>query len=389
MSAGVAPLAGYVPHASGTARALRVAQVTPSLRGGGLERLVRDLSLALARAGHIPAVFCTNGLGTYADELRAAGVEVHDCREGALRLRGYPTRLVRALRAFDPDVIHAHSGTWLPAAVARRVLRRPRLVFTDHGRYPPEPRLRAIVERWCWRRTDAMVTVTAPLASYVQAHLRLPRSPGVVANGVDLAPYERPDAARRAALRGEWGVAPDDVLAMAVGRFAPVKNYAGMLRALARAAGRAPRLRLAILGAGPLEDETRAEAERLGLAGRVHFLGFRRDVAECLMAADLFVNSSETEALPVSLLEAMAAGLPTVAPRIGGIPDALGEPPAGIVAGAGDMDALGDALARLATDDALRRALGGRARERASDFSLEAFAARYAALYTTVLKETA
>jgi glycosyltransferase involved in cell wall biosynthesis len=168
---------------------------------------------------------------------------------------------------------------------------------------------------------------------------------------------------------------------MAVGRFAPVKNYAGMLHAVARAAAAAPRLRLAILGAGPLEEETRALAARLGLADRVLFLGFRRDVAECLLAADLFVNSSDTEALPVSLLEAMAAALPTAAPRIGGIPDALGEPPAGIVVPAGDMAALGDALARLTTDDALRATLAARARERARDFSLETFAARYEALY--------
>jgi glycosyltransferase involved in cell wall biosynthesis len=393
--------AGLTTRAAGPAREdaappprpIRVAQVTPSLRGGGLERLVRDLAVELRRAGHVPAVFCTNGLGTYADELRAVGIEVHDCREGRLRVRGYPSRLLSALRAFAPDVIHAHSGTWLPAAVARRVLRAPRLVFTDHGRYPPEPRLRALVERWCWRSTDGMVAVTAALAEYVRGHLHLPRAPEVILNGVDLAPYASPDPASRARLRAEWGVSPDDVLAVAVGRFAPVKNYAGMLHAVARAAARAPALRLAILGSGPLEADARAEAARLGIAERVRFLGFRRDVAACLLAADLFVNSSDTEALPVSLLEAMAAGLPTAAPRIGGIPDALlgpeGAPPAaGIVVPAGDMDALGDALARLTTDAPLRRALGARARERARDFSLEAFAARYGALYTTVLGRT-
>ncbi|HUF29318.1 MAG TPA: glycosyltransferase family 4 protein, partial [Gemmatimonadaceae bacterium] len=172
-----------------TARKLRVAQVTPSLRGGGLERLVRDLALALPQRGHEAAVFCLRGLGMYADELTAAGIQVYDCQERALRLRGYPAALIRALRDFAPDVIHAHSGTWFAATVAKSRLRSPRLVFTDHGRYPPEPWVRGRIERWCHRRTDGFVAVTSALARYDRKYLDLPEEPRVVLNGIDLAPY--------------------------------------------------------------------------------------------------------------------------------------------------------------------------------------------------------
>lgn len=368
---------------------LRIAQVTPSLRGGGLERLVHDLALALAGRGHEPAVFCMNGLGTYADELIASGIEVHDCQEGGIRVRGYPGRLIRALRGFAPDVIHAHSGTWLAASVAKSRLREPRLVFTDHGRYPPEPWIRGQIERWCYRRTDGFVAVTSALARYDREYLALSDDPPVVLNGIDLRPYAMNGTGARERLRHEWGVAPAEVLALAIGRFAPVKNYEGMLRAVALARAEAPMVRLAILGTGDGEDAARELAVELGIDNAVSFLGFRRDVADCLRAADVFLNASHTEALPVSLLEAMAAGVPTVAPRVGGIPDALGEPPAGVLAPPGETPALAAALARIARDPALRSQLGALARRHAERFSLETFVGNYCAVYYSVLERTA
>ena len=372
-----------------SARSLRIAQVTPSLRGGGLERLVRDLALALAARGHLPAVFCMNGLGTYADELTGAGVQVFDCREGRIRLRGYPAALIRALRAFDPDVIHAHSGTWLAASVAKSRLGRPRLVFTDHGRYPPEPWIRGRIERWCHRRTDGLVAVTPALARYDREYLNLPDEPRVVLNGIDLGPYAANGTGVRDRLRREWRVAPTDVLALAIGRFAPVKNYDGMLRAIAAARVEAPALKLAILGSGAGEDSARALASELGIADAVTFLGFRRDVADCLRAADIFLNASHTEALPVSLLEAMAAGIPTVAPRVGGIPDALGDPPAGRLVAPGDTGALTEALVGLTRDASAREALGTLARRHAARFSLDTFVSNYCAVYDSVMERRA
>jgi glycosyltransferase involved in cell wall biosynthesis len=368
---------------------LRIAQITPSLRGGGLERLVRDLSLALAERGHVPAVFCTNGLGTYADELTAAGVEVYDCAEGPIRLRGYPARLIRALREFGPDVLHAHSGTWFAASVAKSRLRRPRLVFTDHGRYPPEPWIRGQIERWCHRRTDGFVAVTSALARYDREYLRLTTEPPVVLNGIDLRPYASNGTGARERLRREWTIGQNEVLALAIGRFAPVKNYEGMLQAVAIARNEAPDLRLAILGTGAGEDAAKALATDLGIADAVSFLGFRRDVSDCLAAADIFLNSSHTEALPVSLLEAMAAGVPTVAPRVGGIPDALGDPPAGLLVPPGETRALARALVRIAADASLRAELGRLARAHSARFSLETFVTNYCTLYESVLERQA
>jgi glycosyltransferase involved in cell wall biosynthesis len=363
---------------------LRLAVIVPSLRGGGLERVTTDLTMDLARRGLAPQVFALGGLGVYAEQLEAAGIACHDLQPRGPRLRGVPLALIAALRRFRADVIHAHSGTWYPAAVARTVLRGPRLVFTDHGRYPPEPLLRALVERWCARRTDAVVAVSAAAGAYVAKFLRLRRAPVVIENGIDLAPYHAARA-NRERVRREWGIEARDVALVALGRLAPVKNHALLLAALARALPGAPRLRLLVIGQGPLEADLRACSAALNLGGHVTFLGYRRDVPACLAGADVFVNTSTTEGLPIALLEALASGLAIVATAVGGVPATLGDPPAGLLVPSGDADAVAAALLAVGTDDAERARLAGAARERAAAFVLGRCTQRYYDLYRELL----
>lgn len=369
-----------------TGRRQRVAMIVPSLRPGGLERLVRDLCLAMSDRDVETAVYCVGGLGEYATDLTAAGIRVEDCREGRWRIRGYPGRLIRALRTFNPDVLHAHSGTWYAAAVAQRLLGESALVYTEHGRYPPEPWGRSLVERWCRTRTAALVTVSQGVADYLRRFLRLSRTPRVIHNGIDLTPYRTVDHDARAGLRSSWGIGPDDVVAIVVGRLVPVKNHAGLLRALERALRTTGRLRLVVLGRGPLEADLRRQASASGLQDHITFLGFRRDVPACLAAADLFVMPSTTEGQPVSLLEAMATGLPIVASQVGGIPETLGDPPAGVLLAPDDTEGWSRVLVELAGDPRRRAALAQSAGIRAEDFDLDTFADGYGALYREVAR---
>lgn len=361
----------------------RIAIVVPSLRGGGLERVVRDLALRLPAEGFVPAIFGITGLGVYEADLRAAGIPLFDSRQPGFRLPGYPRVLLRQLRDFEPDLIHAHSGTWLPSAVCRALLPAVPLVFTDHGRYPPEPRLRAVIERWCLGQTRRVVAVSGALAEYLRQYLGTRVHPEVIPNGIDLANFQQDNVLRRDALRQEWELGPDQVLGIAVGRLAPVKNHLGMIRALAGAAEGAADVRLAFLGDGPLEAELKAAAAALGVASRIRFLGFRADVADCLSASDFWLSASSTEGLPLSLLEAMAAGLPIVATSVGGIPETLGS--AGMLVPAGDDAALAGAIGAVARDGRRREAMGRAAKERSEQYSVDEMTARYSALYHEVL----
>lgn len=360
--------------------------IVPSLRGGGLERVATDLTLTLTARGWTVEVFVISGLGVYADTLRGAGVPVHDVQEGRMRIRGIPLRLIAALRRFGPDLIHAHSGTWYPSAVAARVLRRPRLVFTDHGRYPPEPRGRAILERWCLRRTDRLLAVSEPTATYVKNFLGLDFLPTVIENGIDLAPYRRVPAAARAELRRSWNIGERDLLLLALGRLAPVKNHEGMLAALAQARRRAPRLKLAIVGKGPLEGALRAQSAAAGLDDAVRFLGYRTDAPPCLSASDVVLFASTTEGLPIALLESLAAGRPLIVTNVGGMPAALGEPPAGLIVPPADVPALADAMARLSEEKGLWESLAARTDARAERYDLSVCTARHEEIYRSVLQ---
>lgn len=369
---------------AGSGQPIRIAMVVHGLAGGGLERAVRDLTLQLHERGFQPAVFSTAQLGLYFEELESRGVPVSDCRGtgGGLRIPGVPRLLLRKLREFQPDIIHSHSGTILPSSVSRLLLRSPRLIFTDHGRYP-EPRWVSYVERACLTQVDRYVAVAEELARYVQGYLAMAEPPLVIPNGIDQRPYSGPAATSREALRAEWEIAPEEVLLMSVGRLAPVKNHSFLLRGLAEAARTRPEIRLALVGDGSLEPELRAECRQLGLDPRVRWLGFRKDIADCLRAADLFVMSSDSEGLPLVLLEAMAAGLPIVSTEVGGIPTALEG--SGLLVPPRDVPRLAAAITALAGDPARRRALGQAAQQRSALYSIEAVGERYITLYREVL----
>jgi glycosyltransferase involved in cell wall biosynthesis len=129
-------------------------------------------------------------------------------------------------------------------------------------------------------------------------------------------------------------------------------------------------VRAVIVGTGPLEEELRASAESLGITALVTFTGMRTDVDELLPAFDVFVLSSRFEGLPIALLEAMGAGLPSVVTAVGGIPEVVDDGIEGILVPAGDLGAFTSALEKLLGDPELRRAMGRAAEVRASRLDL-------------------
>ncbi len=185
----------------------------------------------------------------------------------------------------------------------------------------------------------------------------------VVFNGVDCRLLGPRSGDVRAAARAAMGAGPDDVLVVSMGRLTTQKAHqhvvtvAGALRA-------EPRLRYAIVGEGVREEELKQLVGAAGLESVVRLLGLRADVGDLLGSADIFLLCSDWEGMPLSTIEAMAAGLPTVATRTQGA-DQLLTAACGIVVPVGDTAAMADAVARLAADPALRASMGAVARERA------------------------
>ena len=172
-----------------------------------------------------------------------------------------------------------------------------------------------------------------------------------------------------------------------VGRLVPIKRVDLLLRALARARAAGAALRLVVLGDGELRPDLERLARELGVAGAVAFLGYREDVLPHLAAADLAVLTSANEGTPVALIEAAAAARPLVGTRVGGVADVVA-PGAGRLVESGDEEGLAVALAELAGDPGLRRAMGLRAREHVRDrYGAARLLADVDALYSELLAE--
>lgn len=358
-----------------------------SLRVGGAEVLAARLARRLA--GSYRFVFaCLEEVGTLGRELQAEGfpVEVLGRRPGIdwrcmLRLR----RLLRRERA---DLVHAHQYTpFFYSAMARSPGRRPPILFTEHGRpYPDRPRPKRIAaNRILLGRRDRVVAVGQAVrqALIENEGIAGPRIE-VIHNGIDLAAFSA--GGGRPALRSELGLGTEDLVLLQVARLDPYKDHATALRMIETVARSRPDARLVLVGEGPEEASVRAMVQRRGLEPNVRLLGLRTDIARLLPVADLFLLTSVTEGIPVTLIEAMAASLPIVGTRVGGMAEVVEEGTTGLLSPSGDASSLAESVLRLASDADLRLRMGRLGSERAHRlFSEPQMHAGYQRCYETML----
>ncbi|HWR54477.1 MAG TPA: glycosyltransferase [Bryobacteraceae bacterium] len=347
---------------------IRVLEVLATLKRAGAEHVASALACRLPRERFETAVVSLfeafpQGLEP---EMDRCGVKVrHLGKRPGLDLRMYP-RLARAFREIKPDIIHSHSY------VMRYVLPvggRAALVHTVHnlaGR-EVEP-FGQWVHRYAWRRGVTPVAVSDEVARSFRIMYGF--DPLVIPNGIDTAAYLRPGARER--WRRAHGVSEQERLVVSLARLDPQKNPLGLIEAFARV----PNAHLVLAGGGSL-----LEAVRKAAGPRVRVLGVVEDVPELLAAADVFALASDWEGHPVSVLEAMAAGLPVAATAVGGLPEIVEEGVTGRLVPRGDMNALGHAIA-----DALanRKEMGEAARRRAARHDVSGMISSYAELFEKV-----
>ena len=250
----------------------------------------------------------------------------------------------------------------------------------DNG-FLTSARVRAVLRR-VNRRFDRIIAPSRSILDLLikDEHADRTRCRTIV-NGVDTARFHPADAPSRARLRAQLGFADDDCLIGCVASFTPVKCHDDLLAAFARAAQRHTRLRLLLVGDGPLREQIRAQIEALGLAASVRLLGARTDVESILPALDIFALASSTEGMSNALLEAQACGVPAVATSVGGNIEVIGADN-GILVPPAAPGALAAALGDLAGDAQRRGDCGVAARRTAlREFSLDAMVAAYEALY--------
>lgn len=362
--------------------------VIGQLQHGGAEGQLVHLARGLAGTPFEPSVACLSEVAEpHATRLREAGLPVL-----VLPRRGHrDLSRVRALAAFlgetGADLAHSFLvGANAYAYAASRLAGLRRLIVSSRTTMPMPTRSRRLVHSWVFRHAAMVIANSETVGEFTASYYGAPRERlRVVRNGVDLGPY-REAARHRAAVRREMGIPEEAVVAGTLGRLAREKNlelFVDMAAGLSREfAG----MRFAIVGGGPERPAVEAALHHAALDGKSILTGPRSDVPRVLAALDLFVMTSDTEGLPNAVMEAMAAGLPVVATRAGGVGELVAEGETGHLVARGELVPLLNAVRPLVKDGALRRRLGEAGRARiAAEFSVERMVAATTAVYGEVL----
>lgn len=358
----------------------RVLQVVLGLHPGGTERLVLELTVRLN--AEIPmAVCCLDDKGRWAETLEARGVPVTALERG----RGFRPSLgfgvAAAAKRHGATVLHAHHySPFVYSCLARARAKHSAVVFTEHGRLSdsgPSTK-RRLANRVLAGMPRRIFAVSRELGEHLSHEGFSSRRVEVIYNGIDVG--DPVTEARRADTRRALGVSDDTVVIGTIARLDPVKDLATLLRGVAEAVPRT-KLLLVVMGDGAEAESLRKTTAALGIAHAVRFLGHRDDARTWLAGCDLYANSSISEGVSLTILEAMAASLPIVATRVGGTPEIVDET-CGQLVPARNASALANAIVALGGDRGQRITMGRAARARVEErFTLARMVDEYRRVY--------
>ena len=365
---------------------MKILQVITSLRMGGAERLVVELSKRMAEVGDSVEVLLFDGTRTpLYDHVESAGIKVNSLAMGESAMHN--PLLILKLRNFlkrnKYDIIHTHNTPCqLLTALAAP---RKKLVTTEHNtdnRRRSQPVLRAF-DRWLYCRYQIIVCVNEETRENLSLWLSsktLDARMSVVPNGIDLERIEKAHPAQDMVSDNRYKI-------LMVSAFRPEKDHMTLIRAMSLLseefslylAGRAELpAHMAIM------DSCRKAARELGIGHRIHFLGLRDDVPELLAAADAVVLSSQHEGLSLSILEAMASGRPVVASDVSGIRQIVGG--AGVLFPYGDAEKLAEEIKKLSMDPKYASTIARQCELRAADYDIARTVQGYRELYNSINK---
>ena len=363
----------------------KVLQVVWSLEVGGMERVVIHLARGLPDQGFAAELVTLAGADSPMGQSLDGLVHWELSKRPGLDL-GLARSLASLVRRTGAALLHAHNTLSLLYAVLASLMTRTPVVGTLHGaNFEGPPRHRQL-RRWLSRRCASVTCVSRDALEAARDQDRIdPRRLRLVYNGIDTDQVKAALGQREAA-RAELGLEPDAGVIISVGRLSHEKDYATLLAALTEPAwGQRPPV-LLLVGDGPERGALEARAQELGLGERARFLGERDDVPRLLAASDAFTLSSLSEGVSMALLEAMAAGLPVAATRVGGTPEVVLPGQTGLLVPPQDPQALAKALGGLLSDPELARRMGSAGAARVEEhFSLAAMSRAYAELFRQAL----
>ena len=366
-------------------RKIRIGFVMHVMQVAGAEMLVAEI---VRRTGALlePTIICLDGIGMLGEELRQEGCDVIHLERRPGRDYRVAWRMSQQIQKRGIELVHAHQYTpFFYSALAKMVSRRPfRLILTEHGRSFPDS--------VSWKRRFANRWLLGPMADAITGVCQfstdsLARADGfsrnkieVIDNGIVIDRYK--PAHHLPEIRANLGLDPARRYVANIARFHPVKDQAMLLHAFSRVASAREDVDLLLVGDGVLREMLTDLCRSLSIEKRVQFLGIRADVPEILRALDVFALTSLSEAASLTLLEAMASGVPSVVTAVGGNPELVRHGIDGFHVPRGDASAAATAILQILDDPQLASRMGTAARQRAVErYQIDATVAAYNRLY--------
>jgi sugar transferase (PEP-CTERM/EpsH1 system associated) len=362
---------------------------------GGLENGIVNLINHMPRQAFRHAVVAlTEVVPAFAQRIRRSDVQFASLHKPPGQAFQVYRPLLKLLREWQPAVLHTRNLAALECQPAAAWARVPVRVHGEHGRDSDDPHGLRKRQQWIRRLYAPFVhhhiALSRDLADYLTDRVGLAeRRVSQIYNGVDIARFAPPDGAR-APLPGCPFQAPEHLLVGTVGRMLTVKAQPvlaqAFVAALQRETALRSRLRLVLIGDGPLRAQAQAVLDAAGMADLAWVPGERQDVPDVMRGLDAFALPSLAEGISNTILEAMATGLPVIATRVGGNADLVDDGVTGWLVPAGDAAALADGLLAWACDPMRGRAMGQAGRRRVEiRFSLPAMVSAYQGLYQRLL----
>ncbi|MGJ7915223.1 TIGR03088 family PEP-CTERM/XrtA system glycosyltransferase [Massilia sp. LXY-6] len=374
-----------------------VAHLIYRLDIGGLETLLVDAINRMPAHKYRHVVICLTDYTDFAERITRPGVAVHALHKPPGLGLGAHARLFKLLRRLRPAVLHTYNLGTIEYHATALLAGVPVRVHAEHGRDAGDPhgvnRKHNLLRRLLVPVIDRFVPVSRDLDRWLQEVVGIPAAKTLlIDNGVDTERFRPASDTPPASDPAEpWSAAAGSscghpFVIGAVGRLQDVKHHAGLIEAFALLRHMLPeqsaRLRLVLVGDGPLRARLEQQVAAAGLQDCVWLAGARSDVAPVMRSFSLFALSSIAEGTPVTMLEAMASGLPVVSTAVGGIPDLVLDGATGTLVPPRDPQRMAEALASYVRDQERARLHGSHGRERIErKYSIAAMLATYVDLY--------
>ncbi|MCK5215603.1 MAG: glycosyltransferase [Candidatus Omnitrophica bacterium] len=364
---------------------IKIMHITHSLDVGGLEQLVLNLSRQMDSSKFDVNVCALTEQVGLADEFEKAGVEVFTRPKRA----GIDWRLCDKLKKLfieqNIDIVHSHNvGAWIYASVAA-LLARKKTIHTEHSNVFRDQPKRIMIEKMLSWFTDKIICDSNKVRDFlIDKQGIAANKTQVIFNGIDLDYYGQTHDLNK--IKEKLNINDADFVIGCVARLAPVKGHDSMLTAFCKVCAQAKNIKLLLVGDGELIEELKVLAERLRISSRVIFTGERRDIPQLLGVMNAFILTSMSEGFPLSILEAMAAKLPIIATRVGGVPEVVGHNQTGLICEKGNIEEISEAILFMANNQSDAAKMGARGYQRVkNNYNVENMKDEYEEVYSGVM----